>query len=87
MTIPEEVRRTYPLVEGQIVKVAATPEGILITSVLETDADQTWFWSPEWAALERQANDDSVAGRFTEAASAVDAIAKLKGSQKPKTRR
>lgn len=84
VTIPEEVRRTYPLVEGQFVKVAATPEGILITPVLEMEADQAWFWSPEWAALEKRANDDFVAGRVTESDSAAEAIAKLKESRKRK---
>ncbi len=87
VTIPEEVRRTYPLVEGQFVTVAATPEGILITPVLEMDAEQAWFWSPEWAALERQANADFLAGRVTEASSADDAIARLKGTRKTTTRR
>lgn len=84
VTIPEEVRKAYPLVEGQFVKVAATPEGILITPVLEMDADQAWFWSPEWAAQERRANDDFVAHRVTEAASGDEAIARLRGSRKSK---
>ncbi len=83
VTIPEEIRKSFPLVEGQFVKVAATPEGILITPVLEMDPAQAWFWSPQWAALERKTNKDFLAGRVTEAATADDAIASLKGSKKP----
>lgn len=83
VTIPEEVRKSYPLVEGQFVTVTATPEGILITSVVEMDPEQTWFWSPEWAELERKANADFIEGRVTEAGSADEAIERLKKAKNP----
>jgi len=78
VTIPEEVRKTYPLEEGQTVSVEATPQGILITAVAEIDPAQAWFWSPRWRAREAQADADFQAGRTTETASADDAIAALK---------
>ena len=65
VTIPEEVRKSYPLVEGQFVTVTATPEGILITSVVEMDPEQTWFWSPEWQAGEREVEEDIREGRVS----------------------
>jgi hypothetical protein len=26
--------------------------------------DQAWFWTPEWQAMEREADDDLAAGRY-----------------------
>src|SRR2546425_391236 len=31
----------------------------------ERDASQAWFWTPEWQAREREADEDLAAGRFT----------------------
>jgi hypothetical protein len=31
----------------------------------EHNPDQAWFWTPEWQAGERQADEDIVAGRLT----------------------
>jgi hypothetical protein len=28
-------------------------------------ADQAWFWTPQWQAMEREADADFAAGRFT----------------------
>ena len=78
VTIPEEVRKTYPLEEGQTVAIEATPQGILITAVAEIDPAQAWFWSPRWRALEAQADADFQAGRTAGAESVDDALAALK---------
>ncbi len=78
VTIPEEVRRSYPLEEGQTVAVEATPQGILITVVAEIDPAQAWFWSPRWRALEAQTDADFRVGHTTEAASADVVIRALK---------
>ena len=78
VTIPEEVRKSYPLEEGQTVSVEATPHGILITAVAEIDPEQAWFWSPRWRAFEAQADADFRAGRTTEAGSADSTISALK---------
>ena len=85
VTIPEEVRKTYPLEEGQTVSVEATPQGILITAVAEIDPAQAWFWSPRWRALEAQADADFRAGRRTETESPDAAIAALKSKRTRKT--
>lgn len=85
VTIPEEVRKTYPLEEGQTVSFEATPQGILITAVAEIDPAQAWFWSPRWRGLEAQADADFRAGRRTEAESPDAAIAALKSKRTRKT--
>jgi hypothetical protein len=84
VTIPEEVRRSYPLEEGQTVSVQATPQGILITAVAEIDPEQAWFWSPRWRALETQADADFRAGRITEEISVAAAISTLKKTRSGK---
>jgi AbrB family looped-hinge helix DNA binding protein len=78
VTIPEEVRKNYPLEEGQTVSVEATPQGILIAAVPEIDPEQAWFWSPRWRALEARADADFRAGRTTESESGEAAIRALK---------
>lgn len=78
VTIPEEVRKAYPVEEGQYVSFEATPQGILITAVAEIDPEQAWFWSPRWRALETKADADFRAGRTVEAESADVAILALK---------
>ena len=85
VTIPEEVRKSYPLEEGQAVAVEATPQGILITAVAEMDPGQAWFWSPRWRALEAKTAADFRAGRTTEWASADAAIRALKKKQSRKS--
>lgn len=78
VTIPEEVRKAYPLEEGQTVSVEATPRGILITAVAEIAPEQAYFWSPRWRAMEAQADADFAAGRTSETESADAAILALK---------
>lgn len=78
VTIPEEIRKSYPLAEGQTVSVEATPQGILITAVAEIDPEQAWFWSPRWRALEAKADLDFEAGRTTGSDSAEAALRALK---------
>jgi hypothetical protein len=41
-------------------------------------ADQRWFWTPEWQAGERQADEDLAAGRYKTFKSAAELIASLK---------
>jgi hypothetical protein len=39
--------------------------------------DQEWFWTPEWQAMEAEANDDLANGRWKEFDSIDDMIADL----------
>lgn len=78
VTIPQEVRDAYPLKEGQYVSMEATPKGIVITLVREVDPAQAWFWSPQWSAMEREADEDFLSGRVTRSGSADEAVAALR---------
>jgi hypothetical protein len=40
-------------------------------------SDQSWFWTPEWQAGEREASDDIAAGRVNRYPSAEDFLASI----------
>jgi hypothetical protein len=39
--------------------------GVLLRGIIKgpIDPDQAWFWTPEWQAMEREADADIAAGR------------------------
>ena len=43
----------------------------------QIDPDQAWFWTPEWQAGEREAEDDLAAARFRRFDSDEDFLAHL----------
>jgi hypothetical protein len=47
------------------------------------DPDQAWFWTREWQAKEREADDDLAAGRGTIYASDDELLAALEERTKP----
>jgi len=63
ITIPADIRKAARLDEGDPVEVELTSEGILLRPQKVIDASQAWFWTPEWQAGERQAEEDIAAGR------------------------
>jgi hypothetical protein len=56
-------------------------EGHLIMH--EIDPEQAWFWTPEWRAKEREADEDLTAGRFTRYESDEKFLAALDAQMKP----
>jgi AbrB family looped-hinge helix DNA binding protein len=63
ITIPAEIRAAIHLEEGDLVEFEITSQGILLKPQKVIDATQTWFWTPEWQAKEREADADLAAGR------------------------
>jgi AbrB family looped-hinge helix DNA binding protein len=63
LTLPLGVRNAAHIEEGDPLEVELTPEGILLRPKKLIDADQAWFWTPEWQAGEREASADIAAGR------------------------
>lgn len=63
LTLPEEIRSAARLEEGDLLEAEITEEGILLRPQKLIDATQAWFWTPEWAAGEREADADLAAGR------------------------
>lgn len=65
ITIPEEIRRTMRLEEGDLVDVAIEEGSIVLRPKKLIEASQAWFWSDAWQAGEHEASADISAGRLT----------------------
>jgi antitoxin PrlF len=63
LTLPAEVRETLRVDEGDEVEFTRHEDGTVTVRGLKTiPADQAWFWSPEWQAGERQADEEIARG-------------------------
>ena len=51
--------------------------GVLDSRDTPTCSDQAWFWTSEWQAMEREADDDLDAGRCEDFETLDDMIADL----------
>lgn len=78
VTIPRAIREAAHLRENDAVDVELTPDGILLRPRRAPDPTQAWFWTPEWQAGEREADEDKAAGRFTRHESDDDFLDSLK---------
>jgi bifunctional DNA-binding transcriptional regulator/antitoxin component of YhaV-PrlF toxin-antitoxin module len=67
LTIPAGIRRAAGLEPGQAFVIQMTRQGLVLREVEpeDIDPDQAWFWTPEWQAKEREADEDIAAGRVT----------------------
>lgn len=62
LTLPAEVREALRVAEGDEVEFTRYEDGTITVRGLKTiPADQAWFWSPEWQAGEREADQDIAA--------------------------
>lgn len=87
LTLPDEIRRAARLEEGDLLEAELTSDGILLRPQKVIDADQAWFWTPEWQAMERQADEDKLAGRREIFMSGEEFLAALRKLAKPGARR
>ena len=80
LTLPEEIRRALHVGEGDEVEFAVHDDGtITIRGYVSIPTDQAWFFTPEWLAGEREADEDIAAGRGTVQESAEEMFAHLDG--------
>ena len=63
LTLPSAARRALRLEEGDPIEVEIVEDGILLRPQKLIDASQAWYWTPEWQAGEREADEDIAAGR------------------------
>ena len=62
-TLPKRLRERCHLEEGDLLELEECEEGILLKPRKVIDPAQAWFWTPEWQAREREADEDIRAGR------------------------
>lgn len=67
VALPADLRRRLRLDEGDVqIKLIENDDGrIELVPVVAVPADQAWFWTDRWQAMEREADADVVAGRVT----------------------
>lgn len=65
ISIPKEIRVRLRIEEGDLIEVTERDGQILLTPKRLIDADQAWFWTPEWQEGEREADEDIKAGRLS----------------------
>ena len=66
--LPPEMKRRLHLDEpGAQLEVTERPDGVFeLRATLPIPADERWFWSDRWQAMERQADTDIAAGRVSQ---------------------
>ena len=62
VSIPKNIRDALGLQEGDYVEFEERDGEIVMVPKRLIDADQAWFWTPEWQAGEREVEDDLKAG-------------------------
>ena len=69
IALPADLRRRLHLDEpGAQVRIIEREDGsIELQPMLPVPADQAWFWTERWQAMEREADEDIAAGRVSHA--------------------
>jgi bifunctional DNA-binding transcriptional regulator/antitoxin component of YhaV-PrlF toxin-antitoxin module len=80
LTLPEKIRHAVGISPGDTIYVQVEDHGEagLHVRLRAIDPGQVWFWTPEWQAKEREADEDYAAGRFTRYYSDEEFLAALK---------
>lgn len=66
LTIPKEVRMALRLSdEGQVFELIIEDGKIILEPKALIPKDQEWYWTEEWQAGEREADEDIKAGRVS----------------------
>src|SRR6202020_138530 len=66
LTLPDEIRRALHTGEADEVEFAVHDDGtVTIRGYVSIPTDQAWFFTPEWLAGEREADQQITAGEAT----------------------
>ncbi|MBI4595236.1 MAG: AbrB/MazE/SpoVT family DNA-binding domain-containing protein [Candidatus Tectomicrobia bacterium] len=77
ITLPREIVEKMKLQEGDNLEVIIEDDKIIIKPVLIIDRSQAWFWSREWQAMEKEAQEDIDQGRVCKAKDIKELMEKL----------
>jgi bifunctional DNA-binding transcriptional regulator/antitoxin component of YhaV-PrlF toxin-antitoxin module len=79
ITLPADVRHRHRLDEpGAQVEVVERDDGVIeLHPLLPHRAEQAWFWTERWQAMEQEAEDDIAAGRIETFETADEFLADL----------
>jgi len=78
ITLPAAVREAAGVYEGDFLTAEVREDRtILLRPSRLVDADEAFFYTPEWQTAEREADEDIRLGRLSEPMSAEETIAEL----------
>jgi AbrB family looped-hinge helix DNA binding protein len=78
ITLPKTIREEAGVYEGDFLTAEVKEDHtILLRPKRLIDADEAFFYTPEWQAAEREADEDIRLGRLSEPMSAEETIAEL----------
>lgn len=79
ISLPADIRRRHDLDRpGAQVGIVERPDGVIeLHPSLPIPADQAWFWTTRWQAMEREVDAHVAAGEVTRHATVVDLLTDL----------
>ena len=82
VALPADLRRRLHLDEpgAQIKLIERDDGGVELQPVVPVAADQRWFWTERWQAMEREVDAEIAAGRVTTADGPDALFARLDGT-------
>ncbi len=78
LTIPRQVLAKLRLREGDFLELRVHDGKIELVPMALIPRDQLWYWTPEWQAKEREADEDLAAGRYKAFKTAGKAVTGLR---------
>ncbi len=84
VTLPAAVRRALRIEEGDLVEVRISGDDIVLSPKKLIDTSQAYFWTAEWQAGEREADEDIAAGRtqiFDDVDAAIRALRQARNEE------
>ena len=82
LTLPRRALARLRLREGDYLELRVEKDHIELVPLAMIPRDQLWFWTPEWQAMEREADEDIRAGRVEAFESAEELIRSLHRARK-----
>jgi len=84
VTLPAAIRRLLHIEEGDYVEMRVAEDSVVLTPKKLIDKSQAYYWTPEWQAAEREADEDIAAGRVYGFDNVDDAINHLRKNRTAK---
>ena len=78
ITLPAAIRKAAGISEGDLLAAQVQDDRtILLRPRRLVDADEAFFYTPEWQAAEREADEDLATGRYDDFETMTDLLADL----------
>jgi AbrB family looped-hinge helix DNA binding protein len=78
ITLPTAIREAAGVYEGDFLTAVVREDGTIVLRPAKlVDADEAFFYTPEWQAAEREADEDLVSGRYDDFDTMADLLVDL----------